>query len=59
VSRRPQSEEEFARARPAAITLQPISNAVCKLQARDNAMTAAEFVRRSEGRPFDPILVRR
>jgi hypothetical protein len=33
---------------PAAITLQPISNAACKPQARYNEMTAADFVRRSE-----------
>jgi hypothetical protein len=47
-SHRSSSEEEYARDRPAAITLQPISNAACKPQAKDAEMTIANFVRRSE-----------
>jgi hypothetical protein len=43
-----ESEEKYARDRPAAITLQPISNAVCKPQAKDAAMTKTNFVRRSD-----------
>jgi hypothetical protein len=40
-------EDGFAQARPAAIILQPISNAACKPQAKDSDMTAAKFVRRN------------
>jgi hypothetical protein len=41
-------EEEYARNLPRRSLCQPISNAVCKPQAKDAAMTIANFVRRSE-----------